>query len=340
MDRLLPSRAVRIAVAGAAAVLAGCSGGKSSGSGATAGPGPDNCPLTGRPAPPGGVPSRPALAVKVDNAGPARPQYGLRPADVVYEEPVEGGLTRFIAIYQCQDAPRIEPVRSGRIIDPQIVEQYGAHPLFAYSGGIDAAVEAIRSSPLVDVGEQRAPAGTYRRDPARAAPHNLYSSTSALYSAGRKEAVLYQAPAPAFAFGPLPGRPVRTPGIRIAFQSSPVTWTWVPARRSWARSYPAGPAAAAGGGTLSAANVVVMTVHLYPSGYVEDPSGVHENLVTLTGSGPVQVLRDGAVVTGTWNRPALADGTRFLDRADRPIPLAAGQTWIELVPTGVPVTPG
>ena len=71
-------------------------------------PPPPVCPLSGVN-PKGSVPSRPALAVKVENLPAARPQTGLSWADVVYEEPVEAGITRFIAVYQCQDASRIEP---------------------------------------------------------------------------------------------------------------------------------------------------------------------------------------------------------------------------------------
>src|SRR5579862_8720521 len=143
---------------------------------------PPTCPLTGE-APPGGqVPQRPALAVKVENLPAARPQYGLSAADVIYEEPVEGGITRFIVIYQCHDAGRVEPIRSGRIIDPEIIDQYGAHPLLAYAGAIPPAVSAIDSSSLIDLSADRAPASVYPRDPHRYAPHNLMSSTSTLYS--------------------------------------------------------------------------------------------------------------------------------------------------------------
>jgi Protein of unknown function (DUF3048) N-terminal domain/Protein of unknown function (DUF3048) C-terminal domain len=318
-------------------LLAGCGGARSTGSATTTSPGSHRCPLTDRAPPAGGVPGRPALAVKVDNAEAARPQYGLGAADVVYEEPVEGGLTRFIAIYQCQDSPRIEPIRSGRIIDPEIVEQYGAHPLFSYSGGIDAAVAAIRASRLIDVGAERAPAA-YRRDPGRSAPHNLYSSTAALYAAGRDAHVPEVAPAPVFEFGPLPSGSSATARVHIAFASSPVTWTWEPASGVWARAYPTGSAAAAEGGRLTATNVIVMSVTVYPSSYVEDATGAHENLAVLTGSGPVEVLRDGVLVSGTWKRPALSDVTRYMDHAGRPIALAVGNTWVELVPTQVAVT--
>jgi hypothetical protein len=97
-------------------------------------------------------------------------------------------------------------------------------------------------------------------------------------------------------------------------------------------------AGAAEGGLLTATNVIVMSVIVYPSSYVEDATGAHEYLAVLTGSGPVEVLRDGVMVGGTWNRPALSDVTRYLDPAGRPIPLAVGNTWVEVVPTQVTVT--
>ena len=77
------------------------------------------CPLTGLRATGDAVPARPALAVKIENSPLARPQAGLNDADIVYEEPVEGGITRFIALYQCADVDRLGPVRSARTTDPE-----------------------------------------------------------------------------------------------------------------------------------------------------------------------------------------------------------------------------
>jgi hypothetical protein len=92
------------------------------------------------------------------------------------------------------------------------------------------------------------------------------------------------------------------------------------------------------GGQISAANVVVMSVVMYPSPYVEDATGTHENLLVLTGSGPAQVYRNGAVVSGTWVRPSLAQTTQFVDANHQVITLSPGPTWVELVPTTVAVT--
>src|SRR5205807_7864396 len=81
----------------------------SASAGASAAAVPPVCPLTGAPAPGGSIPQRPAFAVKMPNDPTGRPQTGLDKTDIVYEEPVEGGITRLIAIYQCADADRIEP---------------------------------------------------------------------------------------------------------------------------------------------------------------------------------------------------------------------------------------
>jgi len=79
-------------------------------------------------------------------------------------------------------------------------------------------------------------------------------------------------------------------------------------------------------------------VVMYPSPYVEDATGAHENLLVLTGSGPAQIFRNGAVITGIWSRSDLAQHTQYLDSAGNPIALSPGNTWVELVPTTVAVT--
>src|SRR5438067_842366 len=141
---------VLVAVAVAVVVVAGKGGTQARGDGANGG-GPGTspspkltvCPLTGVKAGHQFVPNRPALAVKVENLPAARPQTGLSWADIVYEEPVEAGITRFIAVYQCQDASRIEPIRSGRLTDPDILVQFG-HPIFAYAGGVPQVIQKAR----------------------------------------------------------------------------------------------------------------------------------------------------------------------------------------------------
>src|SRR2546429_351030 len=136
--RSIRARGIRFAaVAGATAlVMAGCSHKTTANKPAASAPAgsPAACPLTGQPAPGGAVPNRPALAIKVENSPESRPPTGLDAADIVYEEAVEGGITRFVVVYQCQDGARVEPVRSARLEDIDILSQFGK-PLDGDAGG-------------------------------------------------------------------------------------------------------------------------------------------------------------------------------------------------------------
>lgn len=293
------------------------------------------CPLTGLPPAGGRVPQRPALAIKLDNLPAARPQAGLDAADIVYEEPVEAGITRFMAVFQCSNAGRVEPVRSGRLVDPDLLVQFG-HPLLGYSGAIQPVVNKIDASGVIDVSANRDGAA-YVRDPARYAPHNLYTSTAALWADSSS-----RTPPPALfpyaAAPPVGGTPATT--VHIPFSGySDVVWSYDPRTGRYLRSYLGnGPAMIADGQQIAAANVVVQKVVLTPSPYVEDSSGVHEWNIQVVGSGGAVVYRNGRAIAGSWVRPTLGSITRFVDAAGRPIPLRPGITWIELVPTWVSVT--
>jgi hypothetical protein len=300
------------------------------------------CPLTGAPSPSGKIPHRAALAIKVENFPQARPQWGLDYADIVFEEPVEGGITRFIAVYQCRNAPRVEPVRSARLVDPDILEPLG-RVLFAYSGAIQPVIDKIDSSSslLEDVG-QNVVQSAYSEDPTRVVPHELETSTGALYSAAAKLHYSDTPPPQLFTYGPPAGGGTPASAIHIHFPIDVTSWTWDPKTRHYRRSYSdTGPALQGDGAQITAVNVVVLHVTVYPTPYVEDSSGTHEDQLVLTGSGQAWVFRSGAQFYGKWVRPSLADPTTFVETNGTRITLAPGNTWEELVPTysQVSVTP-
>jgi hypothetical protein len=286
------------------------------------------------------VPQRAALAVKVENLPQARPQWGLDKADIVFEEPVEGGITRFIAVYQCQSTDRIEPVRSARLVDPKILEPLG-RMLIAYSGAIQPAIDDIdsRRSLLSDVSFNTAP-GAYWRDPGRPAPHNLVASTSALYAAAAALHYPEKPPTPIFSYG----RPVRgghpAAVLNLDFPLDVTKWTWHEDTGLYYRSYSdTGRALMADGPQITASNIVVMFVLAHPTPYIEDVTGAHENDLALKGTGPAFVLRDGVVFYGHWERPLLDHPTVFIDsNSGGTITLTRGNTWEELVPYGEKAT--
>ena len=308
-------------------------GGSHNGSPSGASPPPKDCPLTGVTRP--NVPNRPALAVKVENLPASRPQTGLSWADIIYEEPVEGGITRFIAVYQCRDAGRIEPVRSARLTDPDILVQFG-HPLLGYAGGVGEVVSKVRRAGLIDVNYlSHAAAGAYHRDPSRIAPHNLYTSTRALY---RAAPTLEGPPKPIFEYSEAPLSGARVHRVHLPFsQASDVYWKWSRSKKMWLRFHGTVPHTYSDGTQVSTPNVVVQVVKVVQTS-ITDANGIRSPEVVATGTGKAYVFRDGRVVVGRWSRPTLKDVTKFVDRSGAEIRLTPGTTWVELVPDNIPVS--
>lgn len=299
---------------------------------------PAECPLTGVEADREGATGRTAVAVKVENIEEARPQAGLREADVVYEEPVEGGITRFIAIFQCEDADRVGPVRSARLVDPSILTQYGP-AIFAYSGGIQRVKSLVERSPLQDLSQDSAP-DLYTLDPNRSAPHHVYSDTKTLRRGAEQR---NEPPEPVFEFdeaeperqGSKRGRDVHLPFSSFA----DVNWDYRGGQDVYVRSHGDVPHTTEDGEQISAANVVVLEVELVDSGVV-DAAGNPSPEVVAEGSGKAYIFRNGRLIQGEWRRPGEEDVMEFVDKSGDVIPLAPGTTWIELFPNDLPVEVG
>jgi hypothetical protein len=296
-------------------------------------PPPTLCPLTGDRPEEGDVPVRPALAVKVENLPASRPQTGMSWADVVYEEPVEGGITRFIAVYQCEDAGRIEPVRSARMSDVDILLQFG-RPLFAYSGAVPEVMRAVRAAGITDLNATRAP-GVYHKDPARQAPHDVYTSTEELYGLAPDA---NEIPDPIFTYADRRLEGPRVPSVHIPFSSaSDVYWRWDREDRQWIRSHGTVPHTYSDGTQVGTRNLVVQVVKVRLTDVV-DAAGVPSPRVVSVGTGKAYILRGGRVVEGRWIRDSVEDVTRYVDENGEEIPLSPGKTWVELVPNDIPVS--
>jgi DUF3048 family protein len=287
---------------------------------------PERCPLTDVAAP-DGVPDRPALAVKVENLPAARPQAGLNEADIVYEEPVEGGITRFMAVYQCRDAARIGPIRSARLVDADILRQFGS-PVFAFAGGVSQVVSAIDEAGAVSI-PYTGPSRFFQEDPNRSKPHHVFSSTSVLFAAASDGP-----PEPVFSFDPdRPTSEKRARLIHLDFSSSAnVFWKFSPKNRVWLRSHDEEPHMLEDGSQVSAVNVIVQVVKVRPSEIV-DAAGNPSPEIAAIGSGKAFVFRNGRVIEGRWMREGEDDLTEFLDAGGEKIPLAPGRTWVELLPS-------
>jgi hypothetical protein len=277
--------------------------------------------------------SRPVLAVKIGNAAPERPQAGLDKADLVYEEIVEGGTTRFMAIFSTYDAQRVGPVRSARKVDPTLLSPLNA--LFGYSGGAPSTIRVLRSSSgFTDVGIDRA-SSAYHRDRNRNSPYNLYTSTSELWS-GRSGSP----PGAQFTFlgngaDAAAGSTEVATDIQFSFagRGSVVHYVYKPETGRYERLLGGAPHTVEGSMPLTFRNIVVQSVQL-SAGYSIDKAGFRTNDIATTGSGSVVIFRGGKAFRGTWQRSTSSESTRFITTTGRPIALAPGNTIVELLPQG------
>ncbi len=297
---------------------------------------PAPCPLSGLPAP-FGVPQRPAMAVKIDNYPAGRPQAGLDKADVVFEEPVEGGITRYAAVFQCQNAPLIGPVRSARNIDIGILGQLG-NPLLAHVGGINPVLANINASPIVNV-DLGASDSLQVHPGGRVSPDADFTTSSIVYGT---HPTMTTPPAPLFPYSTQPqgGSPVST--INIDFSgTSNVTWKWSTTTNTFQRFYNGTtPDMLADGAQNQTPNVVVQYVQISYGPWLENSEGGLEVQADLypNASGTAVVYRGGYAIPATWHRLALGTPTVFTNAFGVPIALIPGATWVELVPSNITAT--
>jgi len=301
---------------------------------------PTPCPLTNQPVGEDKEPpARPALAVKVENTPDAMPLVGLDKADVVYEEVVEGGITRFIVVFNCSSAERVGPVRSARTTDPKILLQFSPHPLLAYSGGANKVVKIIKESGVVGMTEGD-PTPPFTRDDAREVPHNLFVNTNKLWVAGQKRAKDEPVPEAIFSYGDLNKPSKKTASAMIAFPLTDVEWRWVGGR--WVRYQNGEEMLLENGDAIETDNVLIQQVKTSESDIV-DVVGYPSPEVEVTGTGKAWLLRDGKLVIGTWERGSEGDVTVFHTKKGDEFQLKPGTTFVELAPTGMftaPVTFG
>ena len=281
-------------------------------------------PLRGTPADPAAM-THPSIAVKIDNHADARPQVGLNRTDLVFEELVEGGFTRYVAVWHSDVPDAVGPVRSIRPMDPGI-----AGPLrgiIAYSGGQQYFVDLMKSTELVNIVFDEDDSLFERADD-RPGPHDVILAAA---EAVRRNASL---PPPGVQFTYGTADPLAAPSLaatptshlELAFAEGTLrSWDWDPTAFAWLRSQDDVPDLDATGERVRATNVVTMRVAVdWP--YEEVP------LTVMAGSGEAWVSVAGRTAHGTWSKAD--DRAPIVLTADdgSPLRLAPGNAWIELVP--------
>jgi hypothetical protein len=293
-------------------------------------PPPKTCPLSGVEPRNESLLDRPAVAVKIENAPVAYPLSGLDEAEVVFEELVEGGVTRFMAVYHCTDSAKAGPVRSARIVDPAIVTPITK--ILAYSGQNAPVLQALEDAGLVRLTEDTAGDGLQRipRE-GLSLEHTLYANTKLLRKLGQKE---YSDPPPEdiFDFGDVPESAKPAASVSINFNPvNTVRYDW--SGDGWLRFEGDEPFVMESGDQVSVENVLIEEHTVNLSATVVDVVGNPSlEIADETGSGRAVLFRDGKVLKGTWTREDIESPAVFETKDGERFVFAPGSIWIELVP--------
>ncbi len=282
-------------------------------------------PLRGTTVPAGSL-NHSSIAAKVDNHWDARPQVGLERTDILFEELVEGGITRYVAIWQSDIPELLGPVRSIRPMDPDIVSPFGG--IICYSGGQQRFVNLMRDTPVYNaIHGQADTEGTFFRTDDKDGPHDVIVKAQEVLAqhpdiAPPQQQFAYSLDGPSSTAGKM-----GTPTAVIEYQFSSQfdgTWTWDAAGGRWMRVQQGDADLDSNGNQLSATNVVVIRVN------VVDDTNVPKT--ELYGGGEAWFSSGGATLHGSWSKASANEPLRLEDDNGVTVRLAAGNTWFELIP--------
>ncbi|HHY38075.1 MAG TPA: DUF3048 domain-containing protein [Clostridia bacterium] len=284
-----------------------------------------------------------AVLVVVENLPSARPQSGLDKADVVYEADVVAGITRFLAVYYSEGAPKIGPVRSVRKFLVEIAHAYNS-PV-AHAGGNADALKLIKSlKGFKDMDEIFNSGAFFWRDNTRKKPHNLYTSTNLLQKGAKKKGYALVVPPPLPTTNKETAETLSSPSapaeeashIRIPFSEKADTKNVVEYRfedGAYKRFINGKPHLMRDGSPIQPENVAVLFVETKEE-WGDDPQLINK----VIGSGKALFFSGGRVHNGSWNKSGSRSHFVFTLNDGEPMLFLPGKTWIEIVDRSLDVT--
>jgi hypothetical protein len=304
-------------------------------------PTPVPAPLTGRPVS-AAVAARHPIAVMVDDLRAARPQSGFSAASVVWQAPAEGGIPRYMMIFQDQIPKSIGPVRSSRYYYIAWAAEW--HAVYAHVGGSPQALATLAAQgngQLVYNADQFRWGGTYfHRITQRFAPHNVYTEGKTLWKLATRlgakntpmKAVWHFAPD-----APLEARP-KGGTIAVAYPQNAIKYTYDRTTNTYLRSVTGEPKEidASTGQRVAPKNVVIMLMSFGPLN--DGHPNKHRLEAKVVGSGKAWIATNGQTIVGSWKKKSLTAPTLFYDKNGEQVTLTIGQTFVQVMKLGTIVT--
>jgi Protein of unknown function (DUF3048) N-terminal domain/Protein of unknown function (DUF3048) C-terminal domain len=280
------------------------------------------------------------IAVMVDDLSPARPQSGFNSASVVWQAPAEGGIPRYMLVFQETIPKLVGPVRSARYY--YIAWAAELRAVYAHAGGSPQALQTLRlkgSGQLVYNADEFRWGNSFWRVTNRFPPHNLYTDGRHLRGIAKSVGAKDQAIAAPWSFAPDLAPSLRPRGGRIemGYLANHIRYDYDWQTNTYLRTVTGsnGQIDASTGTRVAPKNVVVMFMKFGP---LNDGSHKHRLEAQVTGQGTAWIATNGTTIKGTWRKASLTAPTQFFDGVGHEVVLTVGQTFINVLQTGSAVT--
>lgn len=276
------------------------------------------------------------IAVMIDDLSPARPQSGFSDASVVWQAPAEGGVPRYMLLFQERTPKAVGPVRSARYYFIAWASEWKS--VYAHAGGSPQALATLRalgSGQLVYNADEFAWGSYFWRVTTRFPPHNLYTDGKHLRELTRRLGATSAPPKAAWRFGPDAPLEQRPTGgrIEVDYLANRVVYRYDRASNTY-RRFVSGSVRQVDAGTkqqVAPKNVVIMRMVF---GALNDGHPAKHRLeARITGSGVAWIATNGHTIKGTWRKKSISSPTRFYDAAGHQVRLTAGQTFVQVMKT-------
>jgi hypothetical protein len=296
-------------------------------------------PLSGRLVTPD-VARRHVIAVMVDDHPDARPQSGLASASVVWQAPAEGGIPRYMMLFQDTLPGNVGPIRSARSYFVAWAAEWDS--LYAHVGGSPQALSTLKTygnGKYVYDANQFYWGSYFWRIHTRIAPHNVYTDGTHLRSLATRRGAKDGPIVSPWRFAPDDPLDLRPTGgrIRLTYLYNTVVFDYDRASNSYLRTVSGEGKEhdADTGARIAPKNVIVMIVHFSP---LNDGSHKGRLGADILGTGTAWIATDGQTIKGTWKKTSTTKPTQFFDAHGNVVLLTVGQTFIEVLPSATDVS--
>lgn len=269
------------------------------------------------------VASRPVTAVMIENSEESRPQSGLLESDVVFEAIAEGGITRFLALFQTNKPEYIGPIRSARPYYVEWAKMYDAG--YVHAGGSPDGLQAINDLNVKDISAFAYGSDVFYRTSDRQSPHNLYSSFKGLDKVNQEKGFTSSKFTPWGRKKDVPQTPTaKRIDISISSAYYNPSYTYDTTTNTYLRSQGGEiHKDEKSGKQLSPKTVLVMVMP-------RSQNGIY-SIYKTTGTGKFLAFQDGVSTEGTWTRNGLTEQYTFKDALGFNYSFNKGQTWVSVV---------